>query len=186
MFKHDTMSTLLSLSSFYNERRRPTPTKALKSLVFHRDKGSCRLCNLPVDPTNFDIGHNTAFAKGGKLSLQNAVLLHPSCNKSMRTLKLKQAREILGLPESPEEQAKKVLNNLSMAQLRYLAKGHFVKLKSKIQIGFFSDTITRPSKRRYVNALAKTLSAEDVKAKIASMPKPERRKRRAKKSSFWS
>ncbi|HYC11722.1 MAG TPA: HNH endonuclease [Nitrososphaerales archaeon] len=156
------------------------------SLVFHRDKGICRLCNLPVDPLDFDIGHNTAFAKGGKLNLQNAILLHPRCNRSMQKLNLKEARTVLGLPETQEEQAKKVLNTLGMNQLRYLAKQNFVKLKSRVEEGFWSDRTVRPSKRQFVNALAKTLSADNVKSQIASMPKPERRKRRAKKKSFWS
>jgi hypothetical protein len=170
---------------FSDEGRRPTPTKALKSLVYRRDKGKCRLCGLPVDPLEFEVGHNTAFAKGGKLTLQNALLLHPSCNRSMSTLKLKQARQVLGLPETPEEQAKMILNTLNMTQLRYLAKDAYVKLKSKVERGWFSETVTRPSKRQYINAIAKRLSAEDIKKKLASMPKVERKKRRAKRSHSW-
>ena len=90
------------------ERKRPTPSKILKKMVYERDKGRCRICGKKVDPFNFEIGHNKAHAKGGKLTLKNAILLCPSCNKSMSTLSLKEVRKKLGLPETPEEKAKKL------------------------------------------------------------------------------
>ena len=55
-----------------------------------------------VDPFNFEVGHDIAHSKGGKLNLQNAILLCSLCNKSMRTLTLKQARKALGI-KSPED-----------------------------------------------------------------------------------
>lgn len=166
--------------------RRTKPTAALKRLVFSRDKGRCRLCGHEVDPFDFDVGHNTAFARGGKLTLRNAILLHPKCNRSMQKLNLKQAREALGMPESLEEESKRILKTLGINQLKRLANENYVKLRAKVEHGFWSDTVVRPSKRQYVNALAKILSPEQVKSKIASMPKPQTRRRQVRKKSFWS
>ncbi|MDI6847153.1 MAG: hypothetical protein QMD23_03370 [Candidatus Bathyarchaeia archaeon] len=33
----------------------PTPRKALKKMVYQRDKGKCRVCGVKVDPFNFEI-----------------------------------------------------------------------------------------------------------------------------------
>ena len=86
-------------------------------MVYVRDKGACRLCNQKVDYFNFEVGHDLAHSKGGKLNLQNAILLCSICNKSMRTLTLKQARKALGI-KSPENESKKTLNRLSMKELK--------------------------------------------------------------------
>ena len=104
------------------EERRPTPRKALKKMVYQRDKGKCRVCGAKVDPFNFEIGHDIAHSRGGKLTLRNAILLCSACNRSMRTLSLKQVRKKLGLPETSEEKTKKLLQRLSLRELRYLAK----------------------------------------------------------------
>jgi hypothetical protein len=169
------------------ETRRPTPTKALKKMVYERDKGKCRVCCADVDPFNFEIGHNIAHSKGGKLNLKNAILLCSSCNKSMRTLSLKEVRAKLGLPESPEEKTKKTLQRLSLKELKYLAKNHRVKLKSQTIEDLFTITTVAPTKRKYVNALAKELNEEQINEEIKNMPKPERKKkrRRRRNDSFW-
>jgi len=82
---------------FEEEHKRTKPTKAVKKMVFLRDKGVCRVCNEKVDPFNFEIGHDIAHSIGGKLTLQNAILLCSLCNKSIRTLSLKQMRKQLGI-----------------------------------------------------------------------------------------
>jgi HNH endonuclease len=170
---------------FEEEKKRSKPTKALKKMIYVRDKGFCRMCNEKVDPFNFEVGHNIAHSKGGKLDLQNAILLCSLCNKSMRTLTLKQARKALGV-KSPEDESKKILNKLSMRELKFLAKNHRIKLKSKVEEGFLSSTIIAPSKRQYVNALAKDLTFEQIEKEIKNVPKPEpKKKTRKKKSSSW-
>jgi hypothetical protein len=50
----------------------------------------------------------------------------------MRTLTLKQARRALGI-KSPEDDSKKALAKLSMRELKFLAKNHNIKLKSKVE-----------------------------------------------------
>ena len=179
------MGTLLF---FEEEKKRPKPTQALKRMVFRRDNGICRLCHEKVDAFNFEVGHDLAHSKGGKLNLQNAILLCSPCNKSMRTLTLKEARKALGLPEpnSPQEESKKTLNKLSLKELKFLTKNHRIKMKGKIEEGWFSDTVLAPTKRQFVNALAKELTSQQVAEELKTMPKPEpKKKRRKKKSSSW-
>jgi hypothetical protein len=168
---------------FWNEsEKRPTPKKALKKMVYQRDKGKCRICGVKVDPFSFEIGHNVAYSKGGKLTLKNAILLCSTCNKSMRTLTLKQVRKKLGLPESQEEKAKKALKKLNLRELKYLAKNHRIRLKSRISEGFLTTTTLAPTKRQYINALAKELTEEQISKEVRNIPKQEPKKKRKPKS----
>jgi hypothetical protein len=171
-----------------DEPKRTKPTKALKKMVYLRDKGVCCVCNEKVDPFNFEIGHNVAHSKGGKLTLQNAILICSLCNKSMRTLTLKQMRKQLGLPEpeTHQDKAKKALTKLTTKQLKFLARDSEVKIKGKVSEGLFSSTTFAPSKRQYVIALSKKITEEQVKEKLAQMPvsEPKRKKRAKDRNNF--
>lgn len=170
---------------FEEEPKRTKPTKALKKMVFLRDKGVCRVCNEKVDPFNFEIGHDIAHSKGGKLTLQNAILICSLCNKSMRTLSLKQMRKQLGLPEpeSPLDKTKKVLNKLNLKELRYLAKNQDIKLKGRVEESLFSSTTLAPTKSQYVRALAKEMNEEKINQELQNMPKAEPKKKQKRKSN---
>ena len=170
---------------FEDEPKRSKPTKALKKMIYIRDKGVCRLCNEKVDPFNFEVGHDLAHSKGGKLNLQNAVLLCSLCNKSMRTLSLKQARKALGVKSTVDE-SKKILNKLTMRELKFLAKNHRIKLKSKVEEGFLTTTVLAPTKRQYINPLAKELSNDQIAEEIKAIPKVAPKRKRKKRSNSYS
>ncbi len=105
----------------------------------------------------------------------------------MQKLNLKQAREALGMPESEEEASKKILKTLGINQLKRLSSENYIKLRTKVEHSFWSgNTRVQPSKRQYVNALARVMTPDQIKAKLASTPKPGRKKRTVKKKSFWS
>jgi len=152
------------MSLWDDEPRRTTPNKALKRIVYERAKGICQLCNTKVDPFDFEIGHNRAHSKGGKLTIRNALLLHPSCNRSMGAMSLKNVRSRLGL--SDPDSMKKKLRSLTLPELQVLAKKHSVKVKGKIVSPLISwgneDYRTAPTKQQFVNALAKVLNPEDL------------------------
>jgi hypothetical protein len=170
---------------FEEEYKRSKPTQALKKMIYLRDKGVCRLCNERVDPFNFEVGHDLAHSKGGKLNLQNAILLCSLCNKSMRTLSLKQARKALGI-KSPEADSKKVLSKLSLKELKYLAKSHRIRVKGKVSEGFLSDTILAPTKAQYIKILAKEMNSEQIAEEVKNTPKPKPKKKRRKNSNSYS
>jgi 5-methylcytosine-specific restriction endonuclease McrA len=117
---------------FGEEKKRPNPTQALKTMIYKRDKGICQLCKRKIEYFDAEVGHNKPHSKGGKLTLQNAILLCSPCNKSMRTLTLKQTQKALGI-KTPEDESKKALNKLTMRELKFLAKNHEIKLKSKMK-----------------------------------------------------
>ena len=167
-----------------DEQKRPTPRKALKVAVYHRDKGLCRLCGRQVDPTDYDIGHDKAHSKGGKLTYRNAILLHRVCNNSMRTLSLKQARHAIGMPPTPAENTKRTLKQLSLSKLKFLAKTTKLKVKGSVEYSLFGDDRRAPSKVQYVNALAKVLNENDIDRLLASMPPPSKKRRRKTKGLF--
>ena len=50
---------------FEEEPKKSKPTKALKKMIYIRDKAVCRLCIEKVDPFNFEVGHDLAHSKGG-------------------------------------------------------------------------------------------------------------------------
>lgn len=165
------------------EEKRSVPKAVLKKLVYDRDKGICRLCGNPVHPYEAEIGHNKAHSKGGKLTLKNALLLHPACNRSMRTSTLRQARASIGLGTADDE-TKQALRRLPIGKLKFLAKKHGLKVKGTVEEGWFSDSYKSPSKTRFVNALSKLVKPENIEAELKEMPAPKKRRQRKQRGLF--
>ena len=103
----------------------------------------------------------------------------------MRTLSLKQARKALGVKSTVDE-SKKILDKLTVRELKFLAKNHRIKLKSKVEEGFLTSTVIAPSRRQYINALAKELSSDQIAEEIKAIPKAETKKKRRKRSNSYS
>jgi hypothetical protein len=169
---------------FDEEPKRTKPTATLKRMVFERDEGICRVCTKKIDLFSFEIGHDKAHSKGGKLTLKNSILICSPCNKSMRTLTLRQVRKDLGLLDT-NEKVKKALNKLSMKELKYLAKVKDIKPKGKVSEGLFASTTIAPFKRQYVTALAKEMSEEQIQQNLKNMPKETKKKRNKKSNSLF-
>lgn len=167
-----------------DEQKQSVPKAVLRKLVYDRDKGICRFCGYPVNPYEAEIGHDLAHSKGGKLTLKNALLLHPACNRSMRTQTLKQARRSIGL-EEPNNKTRNALKALKPSQLRFLARKHGVKVKGWVEEGIFSDTKHPPSKIKFVNALSKMMKEEDIATELKEMPARAPVKRRKRRESSW-
>src|SRR5947208_14904506 len=68
----------------------------LRKAVWDRDGGKCQLCGKPADPFNFDLAHNRAHSRGGKLTLANTYVAHPGCNRSIGTHTKKAAPREVG------------------------------------------------------------------------------------------
>jgi len=69
-----------------------------------------------------------------------------------------------------------------MKELKYLAKSQGIKLKGKVEEGFFLSTTLAPTKNQYVKALAKEMDEEKIKQELQNMPKPEPKKKCKRKS----
>ena len=57
-------------------------------------------------------------------------------------------------------------------------------MKGKVSEGLMSNTTLAPSKRQYVNALAKELTNEQIAKEIKNVPKPEPQEKTYKKEQF--
>lgn len=177
------------MSTFFwgeEPKKKTVPKLILRRNVWERDRGICQICGKKADPLNWELGHKRAKSKGGQLTFKNTFVVHPSCNKSQRTLTFKQARKIAGGPKSAEEKKKEALGKLTMGNLKYLAKKHGVTPKGKKVEGFLYDEVKAPGKRQYVNALAKVVTPGRISTDLRGKPKAAKRKKGKKKDDFWS
>ena len=161
---------------------RRTPTKLLRRLVWQRDRGICRICGKKVGQFDWELAHNRAHSRGGRLTLGNTFVAHSSCNRSQGTLTVKQTRRAIGLT-TKEDDVKKRLRSLTVPQLRYLKSKHGVKVRGSVSEGFFETIRTAPSKAKLVNALSMVVGKKDVVAAESFRPLPK--KKRSRSSSSW-
>jgi len=66
-----------------------------------------------------------------------------------------------------------------------LAKKHRIKVKGRIEEGWFEDHQIPPSKAQYVTALAKRLNEKDIESDLKEFPQKPKKKRKRSSSSFW-
>ena len=132
---------------------------------------------------DWELAHNRAHSRGGRLTLGNTFVAHSSCNRSQGTLTVKQTRRAIGLT-TEEDDVKKRLRSLTVPQLRYLKSKHGVKVRGSVSEGFFETTRTAPSKAKLVNALSRVVGKKDVVAAESFRPQPKKKRHRSS-SSWW-
>ncbi len=159
--------------------------KVLRRRVWERDKGICQICMKPVTDYDWALGHDKARSKGGQWTYSNTFVAHTSCNSSQGTLSLRQVHRVVGLTR-PGNVVRKALKDLSVIQLRSLASKKGVKVRGSVSEGWFADERKAPSKSKYVNALAKIVSLEEVSAaKSLVAEKPKKRRKRERGLFDW-
>lgn len=164
-------------------QKRKVPPKVLRRLVWERDQGRCRICGKEVDRWDWELGHDKAHSRGGRLTLANTFVVHSSCNRSQSTRSVRELHRMLGIAPARNE-VKDELRKLTVFQLRQLAKSHKLPVKGRVEEGLFESRTLAPSKQKFVNALAKVVSKDEI-ARVAELkPEPKKRKRR-KESSWW-
>lgn len=168
-------------------KRKSVAKSLIRQRVWERDKGVCRICGKPADYHNWELGHDLARSKGGQLTYRNAIVTHPRCNRAQQTNRLKETRRQIGMENLPteEERTRQFLSNLPMAKLKYLAKRHDIVLRSKKVENLWESRTAPPSKRQYVNALARIMNVDKAKSELQDYGAPVV-KRRKKKQDDWS
>ncbi len=171
--------------SFWGDKpkTRRTPQKLLRRLVWERDKGICQICHKKVSQFDWELAHDKAHVKGGRLTVGNTFVAHSSCNSSQGTLSRRQVLRAVGL-RTPEDNIREDLKRLTVSQLRYLASEKGVKVRGSVSEGFFQTTRTAPSKGKYVNSLAKTVATRDISKARAFRPQPKKRRRKKERGLF--
>jgi hypothetical protein len=138
-----------------------------KQILYDRAQHKCENCNRGIEFSDMQVGHKTAYSKGGGTTLRNSVALCYGCNKKQGTdswevFQRKQGKTVA------VDNLKNILNKLSMKELKYIATKHGVKLKGRhVKGGLFEDGYYDvPSKQRYVKELAKVVKESDVKSAL--------------------
>jgi hypothetical protein len=152
-----------------------------RQILWERTKHRCEACKKRIDFTEMQVGHKTAYSKGGSTSLRNSVCLCYRCNKlqgtdSWNTFLKKAGKE----PEGSK--TRNTLKSLSLSTLKLIAKKYGIKVKGRTEEHLFSSSYIAPSKLQYVNALSK-LSQQKIESALKKMPSPEKKRGKKKTDS---
>ena len=156
-----------------------------KQILYRNAKGRCEnpACRKKIDFDEMQVGHKTAWSKGGKTTLKNSVCLCYRCNKlqgtdSWTTFLKKQS--IL----SPKEKLKKELQSLTIPQLKYITDKYKITVKGTIVEDFWGSHRKAPTKSQYIKKLLEVVNEKDIK----SIPKDttvQSKKPEKKKTDDW-
>ena len=134
-----------------------------KQILYRNAKGRCEnpACGKKIEFDEMQVGHKTAWSKGGRTTLKSSVCLCYRCNKLQGTDSWTTFLKKQGI-EDPKTKIKKSLETLNMKQLKSLADKHNIKLKGQIVEGFFSSHRKAPTKRQYINKLAAVVTEKEL------------------------
>lgn len=151
-----------------------------KQILYRNAKGRCEnpACGKKIDFDEMQVGHMTAYSRGGSTTLKNSKCLCYRCNKLQGTdswaafLKKQNIEE----PRTAiRKSVKQSLEAMAVQQLKALANEHGVKVQGRIEEGFFESRRLAPTKSQYVSKLtrvltdAKLLSDEKPSAKVTAV-----------------
>ena len=141
-----------------------------RQILYDRAHHKCENCSRDIEFSDMQVGHKTAYSRGGGTTLRNSVALCYGCNKKQGTdswevFQRKQGKTIAA------DKLRDILNKLSVRELKYIATKHAIKLKGRYVEGtsFEDDYYQAPSKQRYIKELAKVLSENDVKSALKEL-----------------
>ena len=161
----------------WEEPRKRTLGTRDRQILWERAGGKCEACGQPVTYIEMQVGHKTAYSKGGGTTLRNSACLCYKCNKLQGTDSWSKFFKKLG-KTSPVNEAKDILKTLKVSQLKELAKMHRVTVRGKKVEGFFEDTVRPPTKAQYISAISKKVSLQDITSSIKDIPTPVKRKKK--------
>jgi len=154
----------------FDDDRRTKRTLGMrdKQILYRNAKGRCQnpACNKKMEFDEMQVGHKTAWSKGGSSTLRNSVCLCYRCNKLQGIDSWAVFMKKQGI-EDPKKKVKQSLENLTLQQLKLLAAEHKVKVTGRVEHYLFSSQRLAPTKRDYVSTLSRVLTVSD----LASSPK---------------
>ena len=113
-----------------SSKRKPCP-KAVREAVWRKYNGNkmngrCYVCNAPITFTNFELGHNKAYSKGGKCTIGNLRPICRSCNRSMGTMSIEAFKKKYFSKKKPmkkktvrKKTKRKVINPFSSIEFKF-------------------------------------------------------------------
>ena len=151
-----------------------------KQILYRNAKGRCENpgCKKKIDFDEMQVGHKTAYSRGGRTSFKNSVCLCYRCNKLQGTDSwvVFLTKQGMKAEENPKAKVKRLLQSKSVSELKILASKHKVKVRGTAIDDLWSGTHTNaPTKSQYISKLASVLTLTDLskpaRKTIATRPK---------------
>ena len=161
----------------WDEPRKRSLSSRDRQILWERAGHKCEACGEPITFIEMQVGHKTAYSRGGSTTLRNSVCLCYKCNKLQGTDFWSKFLKKLG-KSSPSNRAKDVLTTLTVAQLKELAKMHKVSVRGKKEEDWYGATVKPPTKAQYISAISKKVSLVDINSSIKEIPAVIKKKRR--------
>jgi len=139
-----------------------------KQILYRNAKGRCQnpACGKKIEFDEMQVGHKTAWSRGGRTTLANSVCLCYRCNKLQGTDSwatfLKKQRVVDQKP-----QLKKSLQALTLSELKDLASKHKLIVTGKIAKGLFGSYRQDPTKTQYINKLVGVVTEKEINKVLA-------------------
>jgi len=139
-----------------------------KKILYRNAKGKCEnpTCKKKIEFDEMQVGHKTAWSKGGSTTFKNSVCLCWRCNNLQGTdswiVFLKKQGIAIADPKSERTEVKKILAAKTVPQLKALAKEHGYKVSGDVVENYFDSYTKAPTKAQYINLLSTKLKIDDL------------------------
>ncbi|OGO19076.1 MAG: hypothetical protein A2144_09255 [Chloroflexi bacterium RBG_16_50_9] len=162
-----------------------------KQILYRNARGTCQnpTCKKKIEFDEMQVGHKTAWSKGGSTTLKNSVCLCYRCNKLQGTDSWTVFMKKQGVEDpkaKKKESMKGDLEKLTITQLKQLATKKHVKVNGQVVETMFDSHKKAPTKRQYINKLSSVVTNADLRAAPKEVKKPIKRKRRTTSTSVFS
>ena len=140
-----------------------------KKILYRNAKGRCEnpACTKKIEFDEMQVGHKTAWSKGGSTTFKNSVCLCWRCNNLQGTdswiVFLKKQGIAVADPKSERTEVKKILVTKTVLELKALAKEHGYKVSGEVVENFFNSYTKAPTKAQYVKLLSAKLKLTDLR-----------------------
>ena len=135
-----------------NRDKRRAFTATQKNDILYQQENKCAICHKKLDPRAIEFDHRKEWSASGKTTIKNGAALCPTCHR------IKTHKSLVKKIDNPKTQrklaSKEYLNNLTVKQLKYLAKKHGITPSATVTRDLLWGTSkVTTSKRQYVNSL---------------------------------
>lgn len=136
-----------------------------KQILYRNASKRCEnpACGKKIDFDEMQVGHKTAWSKGGRTTLKNSVCLCYRCNKLQGTDSWATFMKKQNVVD-PKTKLKKSLQSLSVKQMKYLADKHNIKVKGKVVETLFDSSRNPPTKSQYITKLSGVVTEKEIQS----------------------
>ena len=183
---------------YYDEPKRVPIPPSVKREVYDRCGGrcenpECRTKDHVMQPKEGDFHHIRTPSK--KPTAKTVRFYCPNCHRKAHERKTKTVRGFFvdekvsvlkrkDLGRHDISDSKSLLKNLTVVQLKELAKMHKVTVKGKKEEDWLGTTVKPPTKAQYITAISKKVSPKDLTSSIKKIPTPEKKKKKRRRITY--